>query len=133
VIIKFNPLEFYGIKQLFSETGAVSCPFSTTMSQQRTTGMHTLITTGLFRLCRHPIYLFTLLSLFITPTMSLDRLAFIVFTCFYAVVGVPIEEQKLVRFFGQSYADYQQRVSAIIPFGTFLSNGTKQRRNKNND
>ncbi len=114
-------LEFTGIRQLFSQTGAVKCPFSTTMSQQRTTGMHALITTGLFRLCRHPLYLFTLLSLIITPTMSLDRLAFIIFTCSYDAVGVPIEEQKLVRFFGQSYIDYQQRVPAIIPFGIVLS------------
>jgi len=114
-------LEFTGIRQLFSQTGAVNCPFSTTMSQQRTTGMHALITTGLFRLCRHPLYLFTLLALIITPTMSLDRLAFIIFTCSYDAVGVPIEEQKLVRIFGQSYIDYQQRVPSIIPFGIVSS------------
>nr|ACD54688.1 putative S-isoprenylcysteine O-methyltransferase-like protein [Adineta vaga] len=108
--------EFSGIKQLFSQTGTISCPFSTTtMSQQRTTGVHTLVTTGLFRFCRHPLYLFTLLPLIITPTMSLDRLAFIVFTCVYDAIGIPIEEKKLVRFFGQSYIDYQQCVPAIIP------------------
>ena len=82
---------------------------------ERTTGIHSLITSGLFRLCRHPLYLFTILGWLITPVMSLDRLAFIIYACLYLVVGVPIEERKLVKIFGQSYIDYQRRVPAIIP------------------
>jgi methanethiol S-methyltransferase len=82
---------------------------------ERTTGVHSLITSGLFRLCRHPLYLFTLLAWLITPVMSLDRLAFITYASLYVVVGIPIEERKLVKIFGQSYVDYQRRVPAIIP------------------
>ena len=83
---------------------------------ERTTGTPTLITSGLFRLCRHPLYLFTLLAWTLTPVMSLDRLAMIVFMCLYALIGIPFEERKLVGIFGQPYVDYQQRVPAVIPF-----------------
>ena len=85
------------------------------MLEKRTTGNQTLITTGLFRYCRHPLYLFTILAFAITPVMSLDRLAIIIYTYVYAVIGIIFEERKLVKIFGQAYVDYQQRVPAIFP------------------
>lgn len=116
-MFKFNPFEFAGITQLFSNMKHPTCPFKTSISTtERTTGTATLVTTGLFRFCRHPLYLFTLLAWTVTPVMSLDRLAIIIYTCIYASIGVPIEERKLIQIFGKSYIDYQQRVPAIIPF-----------------
>jgi protein-S-isoprenylcysteine O-methyltransferase Ste14 len=117
VVIKFNPIEFCGLKQIFDKSESVGCPYSSSVkSDKRTTGNPTLITSGVFRICRHPLYLFTILALTITPAMSLDRLAFIIYTCLYASIGVPFEERKLVQIFGQAYTNYQQHVPAIIPF-----------------
>jgi len=113
VVIKFNPFDFCGMKQIFSKFENFECPYS---SEKRTTGTQTLVTSGLFRFCRHPLYLFTLLAWIITPVMSLDRLAFIIYTCLYASIGIRFEERKLIQIFGQAYIDYQQRVPAIIPF-----------------
>jgi len=117
VIIKFKPFEFCGMKQIFNGSESMGCPYSSSVkSEKRTTGNQVLITSGLFRLCRHPLYLITLLAWIITPVMSLDRLAFIIYTCLYASIGLIFEERKLVEIFGQDYIDYQRRVPAIIPF-----------------
>jgi protein-S-isoprenylcysteine O-methyltransferase Ste14 len=124
VVIKFNPLEFCGMTQIFNRTESIGCPYSSSMkSEKRTTGTQTLITSGLFRLCRHPLYLFTIMAWTITPVMSLDRLAFIIYTCIYATIAIPIEERKLIEIFGDAYINYQQHTPAIIPF-SFLK--TKQ-------
>jgi protein-S-isoprenylcysteine O-methyltransferase Ste14 len=117
VIIKLNPFEFIGLKQLFDRLESIECPYSSTVkSEKRMMGNQTLVTSGLFRICRHPMYLTTILAWTITPVMSLDRLAFIIYTCLYGSIGLVFEERKLVQIFGQAYIDYQQRVPAIIPF-----------------
>ncbi|CAF2462084.1 unnamed protein product [Rotaria sp. Silwood2] len=124
VIIQFNPFEFCGLKQLLNEPESIGCLYSSSVkSEVRTTGNQTLVTTGLFRYCRHPLYLITLLSMTITPVMSLDRLAFIIYTCIYALIGIPFEERKLIQIFGQAYVNYQHHVPAIFP--CFISK-TKQ-------
>ncbi|CAF0799968.1 unnamed protein product [Adineta steineri] len=116
VIIKFNPFEFCGVKQIFGQSENSKCPFSSVdKSENRTTGTPALITSGLFRLCRHPLYLFTILAWAITPVMSLDRLVFIIYICLYALIGIPVEERKLVQIFGQAYVNYQKHVPAIFP------------------
>ncbi|CAF1180675.1 unnamed protein product [Rotaria sordida] len=117
VVIQFNPFEFCGLKQIFNKTESIGCPYSSSVkSEARTINNPTLVTTGLFRYCRHPLYLITLLSLTITPVMSLDRLAFIIYTCIYGSIGIYFEERKLIQIFGQAYIDYQQHVPAIFPF-----------------
>ncbi len=113
---KFNPFEFYGMKQLFS----YQCPYSSSIkTKERATGYPVLITTGMFRLCRHPLYLFMLLTLIITSVLSLDHLAIIIYSCPYLVIGNPIEERKFVQIFGGDYIDYQKYVPAIVPFINF--------------
>ncbi len=117
MVFKFNPFEFCGVKQIFDSLNSIGCPYSSSgQSEKRTTGFPTLVTSGLFRLCRHPLYLTTILAFGITPVMSLDRLIFIIYTCLYALIGIPFEERKLIKIFGQAYIDYQQQVPAIIPF-----------------
>jgi protein-S-isoprenylcysteine O-methyltransferase Ste14 len=113
VILKFNPFEFFGIQQLISS----KCPYSSSgKSTERITGNQFLITTGIFQLCRHPLYLFMLLSWTITPVMSLDRFFITVYACLYLAIGIPIEERKLIQIFGHSYINYQKSVPMIIPF-----------------
>jgi len=117
VIFKLNPFEFCGVKQIFNKFEGIGCPYSSSgKSEKRITGNQTLVTSGLFRLCRHPLYLITLLAFIITPVMSLDRLAFIIYTCLYACIGIPFEERKLIEIFGQDYIDYQRRVPTVFPF-----------------
>ncbi|CAF0906427.1 unnamed protein product [Didymodactylos carnosus] len=123
VPFKFNIFEFLGIKQLLYSSNLTStkCPLSMT-NVQRTTGSSQLITTGLFQLCRHPLYLFTFLAIIVSPTVSFDRLLFVIYLCVYVSIGIPIEEKKLIMIFGEAYVEYRKTIPAIIPnlfsFGT---------------
>ncbi|CAF2111812.1 unnamed protein product [Rotaria magnacalcarata] len=116
VIIKFNLFEFGGLKQIFSRIESAGCPYSLSAnSETRTTGTANLVTSGLFRYCRHPLYFVTILAWVLTPVMSLDHFVLVIYTCLYVLIGIPFEERKLVQIFGPAYVDYQQRVPAIMP------------------
>ncbi|HAS47178.1 MAG TPA: hypothetical protein DCS93_42235 [Microscillaceae bacterium] len=66
---------------------------------------------------RHPIYLGALLvfaGVFVyQPTFA--NLALLGVVILYIFVGVYLEEQKLLKVFGQSYKDYKKKVRMLIP------------------
>ena len=74
-----------------------------------------LVTNGLHRFVRHPLYTTSLIALYLTSPMSLNWLAFAVSCNVYFFVGSTFEERKLVREFGTSYRLYQQRVPRLLP------------------
>ena len=76
---------------------------------------NSLIEKGLYRRCRHPIYLLTLAAILITPEMTIDRLTVFLGMLLYLCVGIPIEERKLIREMGPHYQDYQRRVPSLVP------------------
>lgn len=71
---------------------------------------------GLYGLVRHPLYLFSLLWVWSQPTMSAAWLGFAIGATLYFALGSLVEEQKLVRQFGNTYVEYQKRVPWLIPF-----------------
>jgi methanethiol S-methyltransferase len=74
-----------------------------------------LVTTGLHRVVRHPLYTTSLIALYLASPMSLNWLAFAVSCNVYFFVGSIFEERKLVREFGDAYRGYQQRVPRLLP------------------
>jgi protein-S-isoprenylcysteine O-methyltransferase Ste14 len=77
-----------------------------------------LVTTGINAWVRHPLYTATIL---ITAGFFLydSRVATAVSVgCIwlYLVIGIYLEEKKLVKVFGDRYREYQQNVAAVIPF-----------------
>lgn len=74
-----------------------------------------LVTHGLHRFVRHPLYTTSLIMLYLTSPMSLNWLAFAVSCNVYFFVGSIFEERKLVREFGAAYRLYQQRVPRLVP------------------
>jgi methanethiol S-methyltransferase len=76
-----------------------------------------LETGGLHRLVRHPLYFGTLTVIWCVfawmPTFA-NAIACLLITL-YTIIGIHIEEQKLVLEFGEAYRNYQQQVSMLLP------------------
>jgi methanethiol S-methyltransferase len=75
-----------------------------------------LVTRGFYRWVRHPLYFFSLVLFWLLPLMTNVSLAFVIAASLYFVIGTLPEEKKLVEIYGQSYRQYQQDVSRIIPW-----------------
>jgi methanethiol S-methyltransferase len=74
-----------------------------------------LMTGGLYRYVRHPLYTFSLLVLWLSPSMSLNSfIVYLVLTC-YILIGIVFEERKLIREFGDEYARYRSATPMLIP------------------
>lgn len=70
---------------------------------------------GVYRLVRHPLYLFTLMVIWPMSSMSESLLAFNLLATVYFVAGSILEERKLVQAYGEVYRIYQRRTPALIP------------------
>jgi protein-S-isoprenylcysteine O-methyltransferase Ste14 len=74
-----------------------------------------LVTSGFYRLMRHPIYTFSLVALWLSPIMTWNLLALFLGITAYMLIGSWFEEQKLLRQFGEAYAEYQKKTPSFIP------------------
>ena len=74
-----------------------------------------MVTDGLYRLVRHPLYSAGLLILWLAPQMTVNRLVLIASLTIYIVIGATFEERKLLREFGDAYAEYRSRTPMFIP------------------
>lgn len=74
-----------------------------------------LVTSGLYRHIRHPLYTFTMLFLWASPTLSWNSLALNLGVSAYFVIGSIFEEQKLLDEFGAEYVEYRRRTGAFLP------------------
>jgi protein-S-isoprenylcysteine O-methyltransferase Ste14 len=80
---------------------------------------HELVTSGPYRLVRHPIYTSMLClllgtGLMITPLVLLAA-AVVVFVAGMEI-RIRLEEKLLASRFGETFSDYQRRVPAYVPF-----------------
>lgn len=101
---KYDARRFLGLSQLKEST-----------SRKGLTASGKLETSGILNIIRHPWYTSLLLILW---ARSLDASALIVNLVFsgYLLIGARLEENKLIEEFGDSYQQYQQRVSMLFPF-----------------
>jgi protein-S-isoprenylcysteine O-methyltransferase Ste14 len=97
-VMQTDILSFAGLRQLFGE---------------EKTGK--LITGGLYRFVRHPLYTFSLLILWLAPSMSLNSFIVYLALTIYVFVGILFEERKLLREFGQEYAEYRSMTPMLVP------------------
>ena len=106
-VLQTGVLSFLGLKQLIEGEG-------------RKPG---LVTSGLYRWVRHPLYTAGLLFIWLTPVMSQNTLVVIIAATVYIIVGALFEERKLKREFGRKYEEYRSETPMLIP-------GLKFERNK---
>jgi len=100
-----------GIYWLFSSIGSGITPTSGTRTE------HKLVTNGIYRYIRHPLYTFGS-SMFVAFGMMADSwfiallgvLAFILMT-----IRTPKEEANLIEKFGDEYREYMKRTGRFLP------------------
>lgn len=105
-IIQTDVLSFIGLRQLIE---GVERPVK-------------LVTNGLYRYVRHPLYSAGLLFIWLAPVMSVNSLILFTTLTAYIVVGAFFEEKKLSREFGQAYMDYRSVTPMLVPGLIFKRN-----------
>ncbi|MBI5823783.1 MAG: isoprenylcysteine carboxylmethyltransferase family protein [Chloroflexi bacterium] len=96
--LQTDSLSFVGLRQLF---------------EQEKTGA--LVTRGLYRVVRHPLYTFGLLFIWLSPSVSQNSLTVYLGATLYTLIGAYFEERKLLRDFGEAYAEYKRKTPMLIP------------------
>ncbi len=79
---------------------------------------HELITTGPYRLARHPIYTGLLLAFAGTALIVAEWRAVLAFVIAFLALWrkLKLEERWMREQFGAAYDDYARRVAALVPF-----------------
>lgn len=105
-LLQIDALRFLGIKDAVAYLRGRPLP----LPPER------LAARGVYRLVRHPLYLFGLIALWSSPVMEESALGFAVGVTIYAAVGSILEERKMTRVFGPEYEAYRKAVPWLIPF-----------------
>lgn len=104
-------LNTFGIYWLFSSIGSGITPTSATRQE------HKLVTNGIYRYIRHPLYTFGS-AMFIAFGMMADNwfIALLgVFTFILMAIRTPKEEANLIEKFGDEYREYMKRTGRFLP------------------
>ncbi|MBK7450516.1 MAG: isoprenylcysteine carboxylmethyltransferase family protein [Anaerolineales bacterium] len=100
-----------GIYWLFTSIGNGITPVSTTRKQ------HKLVTNGIYRWVRHPLYTIGS-SLFVAFGMMADNwfIALLGILAFFGMaIRTPKEEANLIEKFGDEYREYMKRTGKFLP------------------
>lgn len=101
----------FGIYWLFSSIGSGITPTSATRKE------HKLVTNGIYRWVRHPLYTIGS-SMFVSFGMMADNW-FIAALGILAFIGMairtPTEEANLIEKFGDEYREYMKRTGRFLP------------------
>ena len=74
-----------------------------------------LVTSGLYRYVRHPIYTAGLVFISLIPILTWNLLALNIGLTAYIFIGAYFEERKLLLEFGEPYAEYCLHTPMLIP------------------
>jgi len=101
-VLQTDTLSFVGLRQLFEQEKPSP-----------------LVTRGLYRLVRHPLYTAGLLFLWLSPQVTVNSFTMYIGATVYILVGAYFEERKLLREFGAAYAEYKSKTPMLIPWLKF--------------
>ncbi len=98
-----NHFDLFGLRQVYlylRETRYTELPFQIA---------------SFYKIVRHPLLLGFIIAFWAAPTMTAGHLLFTLATTAYMLVAIQFEERDMVRFHGQAYVEYRQRVRMIVP------------------
>lgn len=98
-VLQTDTLSFVGLRQFFEQEKPSP-----------------LVTRGLYRIVRHPLYTAGLLFLWLSPQVTVNSFTMYVGATVYILVGAYFEERKLLREFGAAYAEYKSKTPMLIPW-----------------
>jgi len=78
-------------------------------------GADELIIEGVYCRVRNPLFLFSLIFLWLSPIMTENLLVLYLIATAYFYLGSVHEERTLAEKFGDAYHDYQRQVPRIVP------------------
>jgi protein-S-isoprenylcysteine O-methyltransferase Ste14 len=128
--VKFLPYQYF--IYLATTVFIIGIPFFITsiITITRAYNANKLVTNGIFKFCRHPLYASWVV--FIVPGIVLLLNSWIGFTIpifMYIILWFLIrkEEKYLENTFGRKYLNYKKKVPAILPYGWLKSNKQQAR------
>jgi len=79
---------------------------------------HRLITHGIYRFVRHPIYLGTIMTLVGIPVFASSLYGLLIMSALIPLIlyRIMIEERMLTEAFGDAYREYKEATAKLIPF-----------------
>ena len=89
---------------------------SSLLSFEKTT---ILVTTGIYRYIRHPLYSSLLLlawGIFFKVPSSLPNCLLVLVSTTFLIATTIADEQECIQFFGEDYRTYMQKTKRFIPF-----------------
>jgi protein-S-isoprenylcysteine O-methyltransferase Ste14 len=98
-----NHFELFGLRQVYRNSRGMD---DSEMSFQ---------TRAFYRFVRHPIMLGFIIAFWATPDMTTGHLLFAAVTTVYILVALQLEERDLIDHHGETYRDYQRKVSMLLP------------------
>ena len=109
----FDTSAFLGLKQISS-----SNPSSFHLDE---VGIEPLITQGIYKYIRHPLYTFSMGVLLFHPYMTLRLMIMSILIVAYFWIGSYFEEMRLLDKYGDQYKNYRIRTGRFIPSMKALS------------
>ena len=79
---------------------------------------HQLVTHGVYRLARHPLYLGVLIAIMGVPVYAPSLYGFLILSLLIPIflLRIKMEEDMLIEHFGDEYQAYQKVTKKLIPF-----------------
>jgi steroid 5-alpha reductase family enzyme len=74
-----------------------------------------LVTTGVYGIVRHPMYLAGIIIVTFSPVITVNGATFTVLADLYFLFGMLIEERRFLKIFGDQYRDYMIKVPRLMP------------------